>query len=255
MTTTQSADHVFGRRVTRWLSAIVLCTTLGCQKDGAAPAPQTPDDTLGEKERPEPGEPTSQNPSTNAQVASNEDTVEVTLCDGKTKTTVAQGTPATAIAGNLMSEWIRRNPNRNWEADERERHKLQPAADNKELVGMDQGQTYGEVTEQTAALWKEEAERVALAGSGVFHSGDELGSTIGVSCDMCHPHAANTHPETYPKFQVQLGRVALLRDMINWCIQHPVRGQPLAADDPKMRALEAYILAQRKGKALEYGKH
>jgi thiosulfate dehydrogenase len=28
----------------------------------------------------------------------------------------------------------------------------------------------------------------------------------------------------------------------------------LAADDPRMRALEAYILAQRKGKALEYGK-
>jgi hypothetical protein len=43
--------------------------------------------------------------------------------------------------------------------------------------------------------------------------------------------------------------------MINWCIEHPVRGKPLAADDPKMRALESYILAQRKGKVLEYGKH
>ena len=38
-------------------------------------------------------------------------------------------------------------------------------------------------------------------------------------------------------------------------IEHPVRGKPLAADDPKMRAMEAYILAQRKGKVLEYGKH
>ena len=71
---------------------------------------------------------------------------------------------------------------------------------------------------------------------------------------MCHPDAANTHPETYPKFQVQLGRVALLRDMINWCIEHPVRGQVLAPDDPKMRALEAYITAQRKGQELAYGK-
>jgi hypothetical protein len=44
-------------------------------------------------------------------------------------------------------------------------------------------------------------ERVALAGSSVFHDATELGSTIGVSCDMCHPHAANTHPETYPKYQ------------------------------------------------------
>jgi cytochrome c len=72
---------------------------------------------------------------------------------------------------------------------------------------------------------------------------------------MCHPHAANTHPETYPKFQPQLGRVALLRDMINWCIEHPVRGKAFDADDPKLRALEAYILAQRKGKTLNYGKH
>jgi thiosulfate dehydrogenase len=66
--------------------------------------------------------------------------------------------------------------------------------------------------------------------------------------------AANTHPETYPKFQIQLGRTALLRDMINWCIEHPVRGTPLGADDPGMRAMEAYILAQRKGTALDYGR-
>jgi thiosulfate dehydrogenase len=32
---------------------------------------------------------------------------------------------------------------------------------------------------------------------------------------MWRPNAANNHPETYPKFQVQLRRVALLRDMIN----------------------------------------
>jgi len=42
--------------------------------------------------------------------------------------------------------------------------------------------------------------------------------------------------------------------MINWCIEHPVRGKALAPDDPKMRALEAYIIAQRKGVALDYGK-
>ena len=117
------------------------------------------------------------------------------------------------------------------------------------------GHTYGKVTAQDVALWKAETERMSLEGSRVFHSSDELGSTVGVSCDMCHPHAANTHPETYPKFQAQLGRVALLRDIINWCIQHPVRGKPLASDDPKMRALRAYVLAQRKGKPLDYGRH
>lgn len=181
--------------------------------------------------------------------------VEVLLCDGKTKVSVAAGTPGTAIAGSLMAEWIRKHPGSTWEAEERERHTLVTAADNSALVGQVEGQTYGRITAQDVALWKAETERVATAGSGVFHSADQLGSTVGVSCDMCHPHAANTHPETYPKFQAQLGRVALLRDMINWCIEHPVRGKPLASEDPRMRALEAYIIAQRKGKTLEYGKH
>jgi cytochrome c len=47
----------------------------------------------------------------------------------------------------------------------------------------------------------------------------------------------------------------LLRDMINWCLEHPVRAKPMAADDPRMRAMEAYILAQRAGAPLAYGKH
>ena len=92
-------------------------------------------------------------------------------------------------------------------------------------------------------------------GSRIFHDAELLGSQISVSCDMCHPDAANTHPETYPKFQVQLGRVVLLRDMINWGIEQAVRGEVLEADDPNMRALEAYILAQRKGTKLNYGRH
>ena len=183
------------------------------------------------------------------------DGVEVTLCDGETTVTMPPGTSGTAIASALMTEWMRKNPNANWAAEEAERHTLEPAAENHELVGQFQGQTYGQVTTQDVALWKSETERVALAGSAVFHNADALGSTIGVSCDMCHPHAANTHPETYPKFQVQIGRVVLLRDMINWCIEHPLRGKPLASDDPRMRALEAYIYAQRRGAKLEYGKH
>jgi thiosulfate dehydrogenase len=153
-----------------------------------------------------------------------------------------------------MEQWIRKHPDAGWEVAVRERHGLEPSADNSVLVGRGQGHSYGAVTEQDVLKWKQETERLALAGSRVFHSGDELGSTIAVSCDMCHPHAANTHPETYPKFQRQLGRVVLLRDMINWCIEHPVRGKPLDAEDPRMRAMEAYIYAQRRGVALDYGK-
>jgi hypothetical protein len=214
----------------------------GC--GGAQPAPPETAAAAAVSADPRGGEPPGQ-----------VENVEVLLCDGQTRTVVPTGTPGTTIAGALMDEWLRKNPNSNWEAEERERHTLQPAADNSGLVGRVNGQTYGRITEQDVVLWKTETERVALAGSSVFHDASDLGSTIGVSCDMCHPHAANTHPETYPKFQAQLGRVALLRDMINWCIEHPVRGKALDSDDPKLRAIEAYILAQRKGKALNYGQH
>ena len=54
---------------------------------------------------------------------------------------------------------------------------------------------------------------------------------------------------------MQLQRVALLRDMINWCIENPVKGKPLNPDDRRLRALEAYIIAQRNGTPLTYGKH
>jgi cytochrome c len=184
---------------------------------------------------------------------------EVTLCDGETKVALAADAPKTPesgqkIADELMRKWREKNPGRDWEAEELTHHTIAPAADNSDLVGAPQGATYGEITARDVGTWKTEAERFVAAGSKVFHSGAELGSTIGVSCDMCHPDAANTHPETYPKFQVQLGRVVLLRDMINWCIEHPVRAKPLAADDPRMRALEAYIYAQRKGAPLNYGR-
>ncbi|WP_228531119.1 MULTISPECIES: c-type cytochrome [Myxococcaceae] len=117
------------------------------------------------------------------------------------------------------------------------------------------GHTYGAFSARDEAIWAASTQDFVKEGHRVFHDADALGGTVAVSCDMCHPDAANTHPETYPKYQVQLGRVALLRDMINWCLQNPVRAKPMADDDPRMKAMEAYILAQRKGTKLEYGKH
>jgi thiosulfate dehydrogenase len=186
-------------------------------------------------------------------------TKTVKLCDNKTTVQVANDAPKTREEGQkisdaLMAQWKETNPNSAWEQSEIEAHQVVAPEDNSPLIGTGQSSTYGVVTQQTVQVWKNETYKTALYGSKVFHSGDELGSEIAVSCDMCHPRAANTHPETYPKFQPQLGRVAMLRDMINWCIEHPVRGKVLAADDPKMRAMEAYILAQRKGTPLDYGK-
>jgi cytochrome c len=163
-----------------------------------------------------------------------------------------------ALAASLLAKWKAENPGVDWEAEERKSRTFIPAADNRHLLApgtQASGHPYRSTTEQEILQWKRETERFVVAGSKVFHSAGELGSTVAVSCDMCHPNAANTHPETYPKFQTQMGRVALLRDMINWCLEHPVRGPRMAADDPRMRALEAYIISQRSGTAMNYGKH
>jgi cytochrome c len=186
-------------------------------------------------------------------------TKTVKLCDDKTTVSVANDTPRTPaegrkIADSLMAQWKAKNPKSDWIDAEVEAHQVIAPEDNSKLVGTGQSSTYGAVTTQDVKVWKQETYKLAVYGSSVFHSGDELGSEIAVSCDMCHPRAANTHPETYPKYQPQLGRVAMLRDMINWCIEHPVRGKVLAPDDPKMRALEAYLIAQRKGTPLDYGR-
>src|SRR3990172_12679686 len=42
---------------------------------------------------------------------------------------------------------------------------------------------------------------------------------------------------------------------LKWCIEQPVRVTRLEPDDARIRAREAYIYAQRKGRSLDYGKH
>ena len=170
---------------------------------------------------------------------------------------VAKDATGHELADALMAQWRRDHPEADWVAEEKEKHELKPSADNSALLegGQGEGHTYGQHDKRDLLLWARETEKFVVEGSRIFHSADLLGSTVAVSCDMCHPHAANTHPETYPKFQTQLGRVVLLRDMIHWCIENPVRGTHLDPDDPAMRALEAYIMAQRSGTPMNYGKH
>jgi cytochrome c len=110
-----------------------------------------------------------------------------------------------------------------------------------------------EFTKKDQERWEKEYMSVVQKGRELWTS-PALG-TNGVACAQCHPNAANTHPETYPKFQQQLGRVIALREMINWCIQQPLEGKPLALDSPDMVALEAYVAYERRGVALGPGKH
>jgi cytochrome c len=110
-----------------------------------------------------------------------------------------------------------------------------------------------EFTKADQERWEKEYMSVVQKGRELWTS-PQLG-TNGVACAQCHPNAANTHPETYPKFQKQLGRVIALREMINWCIQQPLEGKPLALDSKDMVALESYVLYERRGVALAPGKH
>lgn len=110
-----------------------------------------------------------------------------------------------------------------------------------------------EFTQADVDRWMGEYRAVATEGRALWTSG-ALG-TNGVACAQCHPNAANTHIETYPKYQKQLGKVVAIREMINWCIQNPLEGQPLALDDARLTAIEAYIAWERRGVELAPGKH
>jgi len=110
-----------------------------------------------------------------------------------------------------------------------------------------------EFTKADLELWQNEYQAVVKKGRQVF-TDPGLG-TNGVVCAQCHPNGANTHPETYPKFQKQLGRVATLGEMINFCIRNPLEGKDLALDDQRMIALQAYIAEERRGVKLAPGKH
>ena len=248
--------------------SIALATAAGCAAilAGVAYAPQ-----MLRAQQAQPPLPIHQVP------ASKDGGVIVMLCDGKTSMEVKglktgesmSHAQAVEVTRELMAQWQAEHPDQKWQMAQTDQSsapvpapseasganvaaggKTKPAS-----KGMQQGDTYASFTDRDYKVWKNETDNFVAEGKKIFHSDKELGGTIGVSCDMCHPDASNTHPETYPKYQVQLQKVALLRDMIDWCIENPVKGKALDPNDPKLRALEAYILAQRKGVPLDYGKH
>lgn len=185
-------------------------------------------------------------------------------CDGENSVEVKGKKPgdklspaeAQGVANQLMAAWQKKHPGAKWVGGEAENkgRSAEQKGSNDEGVKKQQG-TYSAYTAEDEKLWKLEQDKLIKAGDQIFHDGSKVGATTGMACAMCHPNGSNTHPETYPKFQVQLQRVAMLRDMINWCLENPLKAPLLKDDDPRMRALEAYIISQRAGKVLEPGKH
>jgi len=238
-----------------FLVALTLCLAVlfaGCGADTEPPRPPQADALEKEAEPKD-----TQANAEDQEAAGDEQTTKLTTCDGANTAEVPKDLAGAPLARALMEQWRRDHPEREWVAEQREAHAFNPPADNSDVLEGEQadGHAYGNFTPQDLLTWQRETETLVAEGSRIFHSNGELGSTVAVSCDMCHPHASNTHPETYPKYQTQVGRVALLRDMINWCVENPVRARALDPDGARMRALEAYIMAQRKGVELDYGKH
>lgn len=98
---------------------------------------------------------------------------------------------------------------------------------------------------------QEETAKAITRGDELWH--DRNLGTNGMACNMCHPDAAVTHPETYPKYKQQFGRVVSVQQFINWCIQVPLQGKPRELGSDDLVALEAYMNSQNRGQVLDIG--
>jgi thiosulfate dehydrogenase len=78
-------------------------------------------------------------------------------------------------------------------------------------------------------------------------------SNNGLACANCHPDAAATNPQTFPKFMPMFNRVVPYRDMVNWCIMNPQGGKALDVNSEDMTALEAYSMYLHNGVKFEVG--
>jgi len=75
----------------------------------------------------------------------------------------------------------------------------------------------------------------------------------GLACANCHPDAAATNPQTFPKFLPMFNKVVTYRAMVNWCIQNPQGGKLMDVNSDDMTALEAYSFYLHKGTKIEPG--
>jgi len=98
---------------------------------------------------------------------------------------------------------------------------------------------------------QEEIQKMVKRGDELWH--DRSLGTNGMACNMCHPDATVTHPETFPKYKTMLGRVITAQEMINWCIMVPLQGKGFPIGSSELTALEAYMNDQNKGQVMEIG--
>jgi thiosulfate dehydrogenase len=108
-------------------------------------------------------------------------------------------------------------------------------------------------TDAQLAEQQQELIDVVNKGRDLWHGSNPEMSHNGLACGNCHPDAAASNPNTFPKYVTELARVAPMREMINWCIVHPQDGKELDVNSPDMIALEAYAFYLYRGQKIDPG--
>lgn len=106
-----------------------------------------------------------------------------------------------------------------------------------------------------AELADQEAKLLALVDKGrdLWHGTKPEMANNGLACGNCHPDAAASNPQTFPKFIPAFNKVVPFREMVNWCILNPQGGKALDVNGEDMTAMEAYAFSLHRGERIEPG--
>ena len=88
-------------------------------------------------------------------------------------------------------------------------------------------------------------------GDALWHGGAPKSDSVRLACGNCHPDASSIGPQTWPKYSLDLGKVAAMRDMINWCVMVVHQGPAMDMNGADMQAMETYATYMSRGMALD----
>jgi thiosulfate dehydrogenase len=108
--------------------------------------------------------------------------------------------------------------------------------------------TKQELEQQNAARLK-----LVEQGYNLWHGSNPTMGANGLACGNCHPDAAASNPQTFPKWISSMNKVVSWQQMSNWCIQNPQAGKALNPDGDEMLAILAYAFELHRGKPVAPG--
>ncbi len=112
----------------------------------------------------------------------------------------------------------------------------------------------GEILDrEMVAKGSRELQAMISLGDQLWHGRDLPMSGNAQACNMCHADGSVTHPETFPKYKPQIGKVATVQEMMGWCIAIPQQGKPFPLRSKEMNAPEAYMNWNNRGQVMEIG--